>query len=111
MATRWIYRPHGRTIGPELVEDRHQSSGAQIVADQKCRQLCDAVAGEGRLAQRFGVGRTEASVDRERANVSVDAEAPFHRASAVNEGEAAMIRELLDAARGAAAFQVSRCRA
>src|SRR5579872_2692309 len=99
MAARRIHGAHGGTVGGVLVEDRHQTRSAEIVADQEGRESRDAVSSERGIAQGLCVRRTETTVDRDGPNVPANAKTPIDRASAVNESKAAVAREFLNICR------------
>src|SRR5713226_9921363 len=111
MAARRIYRANRRTIDGKAVEHRHQSPGAEIVADEEGREPSDAKTCQRGISQCLRVGRTKSAADRDRTNLFVDVEAPLDRPAAVNECEAAMLRQLFDILRRASACQIGRGRA
>jgi hypothetical protein len=99
MAARRINGAHSGTVGGVLVENRHQTRSAEIVADQEGSESRDAVSSESGIAQGICVRRTETTADSHGANVSVNAKTPIDWTSAVNKGKAAVAREFLDICR------------
>ena len=79
-----------------------------MVADQEGRESRYTVSGESGVAYRFCIRCTETTVDGYDANVPVNAETPIDWASAVDEGEAAVVREFLDIRRNSVVFYIGR---
>ena len=99
MPARRIHGAHSGAVGGVLVENRHQTRSAEIVADQEGSESRDAVSSESGIAQSLCVRRTETTVDSHGANVPVDTKTPIDWASAVNKGQAAVARKFLDICR------------
>src|SRR5579871_5377340 len=108
MPARRIHRAHSGTVCGILAENRHQTRGAEIVADQEGSESRNAVSGESGVTQRFRVRGSETAVDGYGTNVSVNVETPIACAPPVNKGKAAVLREFVDICGNSVTFQIGR---